>query len=267
MRKCPRCGHDVREDDKFCPHCGLDLRGDYRPIKPKHKQSMLMFYILVFFFFAAIPLLYTFVFDKLMPATGLPSETMALPAISEKQPTRIIGQYDTLSGFQSEFNNVDDIIERINAYEEKISQNGKYTFDKAYVIQVLDNYNIYYKLTYTTKINDSLSVVVEREFDRAHQYNDENIKFKKTGIKDFDHLFFNQEEMEIVYSLTGQQTTSQELMERFKSREKEFNEKKKSLGHYGIGEYDGQSSFVVYRYGDDYQSELTYASAQKDYIG
>ena len=56
------------------------------------------------------------------------------------------------------------------------------------------------------------------------------------------------------------------MMQDFKERQKEFEEKKERLGHYGMGNYDGQSSFVVYRRDQSYYSKLTYVHTPQDYI-
>ena len=46
----------------------------------------------------------------------------------------------------------------------------------------------------------------------------------------------------------------------------EFDTKKKTLGHYGLGNYNGRSSFVAHRQGESYYSELVYNHEVKDYI-
>lgn len=259
MKQCPRCGHDLNSNDKFCPHCGLDLQGRYRPIKKKTRIPSFFIYLLVFSIFAFMPLFYTIIFSgfDIFQQKEI-TEAIALPDMENKEARLIVGSYDTLADFQKDYLNVDGVVEKIKDYENNLSQDGKYTFDKSYSIQVLDNYDIAFHMEYETQINDQLSVVVERKFNRSNTYNDETFSFKKIGSKDFNELFFNEEEMNLVYSFTGKQDSSVKLMNQFKQREAEFNKTKEKLGHYGIGEYDGDNSFVVYRQDKSYYSKLVY---------
>lgn len=267
MRKCPRCGHELHNDEKYCPHCGLDLQGRYIAAKKKNKPLNFILYILVFCFFAFIPLLYTLILGGLdIAKSPISNQVVALPDMEEKDARMVLASYDTLADFKNSFTNVDNIVEKISNYEKELTQDGKYIFDKTYSIQVLDNYNIYFSLRYEVKINNELIGVIERKFDRAHQYNNEVFYFKKTQVKDFEGLFFDENEMNIVYSFTGSQNESQTLMDNFKHREEEFNSKKKTLGHYGIGEYDGNNSFVVYRQDDTFYSKITYTRSASDYL-
>ena len=55
-------------------------------------------------------------------------------------------------------------------------------------------------------------------------------------------------------------------MNDFQKRQDEFEKKKETLGHYGMGNYDGQSSFVVYPQQKSFQSKLTYVHTPQEYI-
>ena len=65
---------------------------------------------------------------------------------------------------------------------------------------------------------------------------------------------------------TGDQKVTDQLIEAFSKRQEEFETKKKTLGHYGLGNYQGRSSFVAHRQGESYYSELIYHHEVKDYI-
>ena len=55
-------------------------------------------------------------------------------------------------------------------------------------------------------------------------------------------------------------------MSDFQKRQDEFEKKKETLGHYGMGNYEGQSSFVVYPQQKSFQSKLTYVHTPQEYI-
>mgnify|MGYP003377528814 CR=1 FL=1 len=234
MKKCPRCGYEVKDDEKYCPHCGLDLQVRYRPIKPKNKSMTYLLYVIIFFSFITIPLLYGRILSDIGSSMNeIGDEKTKLPAIVDEEPTKILANYDTLADFKN---------------------------------QVLDNYNIYYDFTYTTKINEHVTLSIERYYDRAHQYNEEKIVFKKDNAQSFDELFLTDEQKALFETYSGPQTVTNQLMDDFAKRQDEFESKKKTLGHYGIGNYKGESSFVVHRYQKTYYSVLTYTHSLKDYI-
>lgn len=268
MKKCPRCGFEVKNDEKYCPHCGLDLQGRYRPIKKKNKAMTYLIYVIIIFSFILVPLIYSRILNNILDIPEITNEEkVALKDYDQDvSPTIFIASFDTLANFNDQFTNVDHIVSSIENYETSLTQKGDYVYDKSYSIKVLDNYNIYFKLTYTTKINDQISVKIVREYDRAHTYNTEKVIVKKAGAKEFQDLLLNEDELKIVTQFTGEQTTTSKLMDDFSKRENEFNAKKKKLGHYGIGEYDGESSFVAHRINDTYYSELTYTQDLDEYI-
>lgn len=267
MKKCPRCGYEVKDDEKYCPHCGLDLQVRYRPIKPKNKSMTYLLYVIILFSFITIPLLYGRILSDIGSSMNeIGDEKTKLPAIVDEEPTKILANYDTLADFKNQFSNVDGIVQSIADYEKTLFAIHDYTFDKDYKIQVLDNYNIYYDFTYTTKINEHVTLSIERYYDRAHQYNEEKIVFKKDNAQSFDELFLTDEQKALFETYSGPQTVTNQLMDDFAKRQDEFESKKKTLGHYGIGNYKGESSFVVHRYQKTYYSVLTYTHSLKDYI-
>ena len=196
MKKCPRCGHEVNNNEKYCPHCGLDLQERYRAIKPKNKAMTYLLYVIIFFSFITIPLFYSRLLNAIdNDVTQLNEEKIELPKIEDTQPTSILAVYDTLADFQKQFTNVNTIVDAISQYEASLTQRGDYTFDKTYHLVILNNYDIYYTLTYTTQINENLSVTIQRQYDRSHTYNTEEITFKHTGATTFNELFLNEEEL------------------------------------------------------------------------
>ncbi|WP_028042901.1 zinc ribbon domain-containing protein [Candidatus Stoquefichus massiliensis] len=267
MKKCPRCGFEVKDDEKYCPHCGLDLQDRYRPIKQKNKAMNYLLYVIIFFSFIIIPLLYSRILsevgDGLTQTTG---QAVELKEVVNETPTSLLASFDTLADFKNQFTNVDQMVNSITEKENEIFAKGAYSFDKSYNIQVLDNYNILYRFIYTVQINDQLSLQIERKYDRSHTYNTEIISLKKTGAKNFDGLFLTDEEKAIMKQYTGEEKVTDQLIDEFSKRQDEFETKKKTLGHYGMGNYEGQSSFVAHRKGESYYSELKYTHELNDYM-
>lgn len=266
MKKCPRCGHELKENENFCSHCGLDLRNNYRYQKPQNKAMTYLLYVIIFFSFITIPLLYSRILNNMVSDETIQhNERVELPEI-QGDAMRVIAVYDTLADFQNQFTNVNGIVDDIEKFEASLSQKQAGSWTKKYQIQIADNYNIFYDLTYQIQIDENLTLQVQRTFDRAHNYNDEKITFIKDHATTFDELFLTEDQQKLVQTFTGQQSTTTQLMQDFKERQKEFEEKKERLGHYGMGNYDGQSSFVVYRRDQSYYSKLTYVHTPQDYI-
>lgn len=266
MKKCPRCGYNLKKDEKYCPHCGLDLRGKYIPINRKNRISNYLVYIIIIFSMIIVPLIYSQMFSTITSqVTQNTTQLTDLPAMTNRDAYSILATYDTLADFQKQFGNVDNIVQAIENYSDSLSQTG-YVFDKEYRIVVYDNYNVSFSLKYTTQINDQITLEIDRNYDRAHTSNTEKIIVQKNGAYTFDELFLTEDEMTTVESFTGEQTVLNRLIDQFKERESEFEQKKETLGHYGIGEYEDQSSFVVYRENDVYYSKMTYTFEPSDYM-
>lgn len=266
MKKCPRCEHDISDNEKFCPHCGLDLEGRYRPIKKKSPMTSLI-YVVIFFSFMSIPMLYSYFLSNIgSEIQQINTEQVKLEDVKDQEATAVLAAYTTLADFKNQFTNVDSIVKSINDYEDTLSTKANHVFDKEYSITVLNNYNVYYTLTYTTKINENLTMTITRNYDRSHQFNKEIITFEKTNVEDFEGLFLSDEELAAVKTYTGEQTVTDQLMKDFSMRKEEFDKKKETLGHYGMGQYDGASSFVAHRKGKTYYSVLKYNHEVNEYI-
>jgi len=66
-------------------------------------------------------------------------------------------------------------------------------------------------------------VTIQRQYDRSHTYNTEEITFKHTGATTFNELFLNEEELKIVKTFTGEQKITDELIADFSKRQDEFD--------------------------------------------
>ena len=85
-------------------------------------------------------------------------------------------------------------------------------------------------------------------------------------ITTFESLFLSDSQQQLFQKFSGSQNITIQLMNDFQKRQDEFEKKKETLGHYGMGNYDGQSSFVVYPQQKSFQSKLTYVHTPQEYI-
>jgi len=261
MKKCPRCGKEINGGEKYCPHCGLDLDSGY---KPEHKHSKLRLYgpwILIFI--GLFGMMFYQAFNVTSSIISSTSEMSSLQDVSDDSATYILASYDTLADFQNAYNEASSYVSDIMSYEETLSD---YTFDKSYSIIVYDNYNIAFELNYSVTINDNLTLKINRSYDRAHTYNDETITLKKTGLSSFEELLLTEDELTIIQNYHSDTTTVETMMSQIQTREEEFESKKETLGHYGMGEYDDSSSYVIHRQDTSYYIVVKDSLTADEYI-
>ncbi|MCD7808764.1 MAG: zinc-ribbon domain-containing protein [Erysipelotrichaceae bacterium] len=261
MKKCPRCGKEINEGEKYCPHCGLDLDSGYRPEKKHSKLRLYGPWILIFIGIFGMMFYQSFMLSSSLTSTT--SETSTLEEISDDNATYIIASYDTLADFQNAYSNASDYVNDIVAYEETLSD---YIFNKSYSITVYDNYNIAFELTYSVSINDNLTLKINRSYDRAHSYNDETITLKKTGLSSFAELLLTDDELAIIQNYHSDTSVIETLMSNITAREDEFESKKETLGHYGMGEYEDGSSYVIHRQDTGYYITVKDSFTADEYI-
>lgn len=265
MKKCPRCHTTLEDDTKYCPFCGLDLEEKYRPIQKGPKNKIITFLTIsaIFFIIFVAPLIYSFVLDDIASMSGIgqlfgENKIQELPEIKDYNPQNILSQYETLADFKKDYKNVSAMITEIETYENEIEEKAKQTFNKEYTIQVLDNYNVLFQLRYTVQIDDSHELSIVRGYNREHFYDKEKIELKKTNQKEFESLLLTNEEIEYINLFINNEKELKKIVGDFSSRKAEFELKMEKLGHYGIGEYQDNLSFVVERYDDTYESILSY---------
>ena len=256
MKRCPRCEKEVEEHLNYCPNCGLDLTN----VKKEKKPNRLLSIILIIFLLAT-PFLYSTLFDSL--TNGITSNNNELGEYKDESITMITHQFDNLIDFNSTYTNVSSYVQGINAYEDTLKM---YDFEKDYNIIVLNNNNIIYQLTYSTKINDFYDLIIVREFDRIHSYNNQTITLKKNNQTEFKDLLLNDEELMMINSFINNKEDVKSIVDEFSLRENEFNDIKETIGHYGMGSYKDDLSFVVERYDLTYTSSLKVKEEVKDYI-
>ncbi len=247
MKKCPRCGKEINEGEKYCPHCGLDLDSGYKPEKKQSKLRLYGPWILIFI--GLFGMMFYQAFNATSSIISSTSEISSLQEISDDSATYILASYDTLADFKNAYSNASVFVNDIVTYEETLSD---YTFNKSYAIKVYDNYNIAFELNYSVTINDNLTLTIYRSYDRAHTYNDETITLKKTGLSSFEEILLTDDELAIIQNYHSDTSTIEALMSQIQTREEEFESKKETLGHYGMGEYEDGSSYVIHRQDTSY---------------
>lgn len=266
MRKCPRCNHEIKANQKYCPHCGLDLQVKYHSLNKKKNPMNFLFYLFVSISLITIPFLYSEMLDNISDDITLQTENnLILEDIKQDEPTTVIQTFDTLADFKQKYTNVSTYISQIQDYEKTLDNQG-IIFNKSYLIQVLDNNNFLVKLTYTAQINNDYEIEITKQFDRGHLVNLEDVSIKKKGVSSFEELLLNEDEMNLVNQYVDDITELQNLQNEFSLRKDEFNEKKEKLGHYGLGTYHESSSFIVYRYDNTFTSVLSFENNPTQFI-
>ena len=204
MRKCPRCDHEVNEQDRYCPHCGFDLQRRY--VNMNRRKPSFLPYILILLAFAFLPLLYSYAFEGITSSLGglntVEKKEGELPEVQDVVPTRVLTEYDTLADFSSHYTNVSAYINDIENYEKALHDKGDYIFDKEYIIQIYDNYNVAFQMTYTVSLSDQYDLKVVKMFDRKKTVDKEEVTFVKKNLKSFEELLLTEEKetFEYIYS-------------------------------------------------------------------
>ena len=267
MKKCPRCQHDVQNHDKFCPYCGLDLSASLPKKKKNTGPKSNIKNILFLVFILAIPYLY----DAFVAGEGIASnllnqlETSELGEYTNKEAVLITGQFDNLADFNAKYTNVSMYVNDIVAYENELALDNN-VYNKEYIILVLDNNEVVFHLEYTTRIDEIHELKIIRDFNREHTYNKQEVIFKKENQSTFEDLLLNDNEVEMLKNYTDKDTVLEPVVNEFSSRKDEFELKKDGLGHFGIGTYHDEGSFVVKKYGEVYTSIYTQYEVLDDYI-
>ena len=261
MRKCPRCDHEVNEQDRYCPHCGFDLQRRY--VNMNRRKPSFLPYILILLAFAFLPLLYSYAFEGITSSLGglntVEKKEGELPEVQDVVPTRVLTEYDTLADFSSHYTNVSAYINDIENYEKALHDKGDYIFDKEYIIQIYDNYNVAFQMTYTVSLSNQYDLKVVKMFDRKKTVDKEEVTFVKKNLKTFEELLLTEEEKKLLNTYIQDDLTLNKALGEFSTRKEDFEKKKEKLGHYGMGVYHDRISYVVERYDQQYQVKIKYS--------
>lgn len=267
MKKCPRCQRDVADQDKFCPNCGLDLSASLIKRKKKDGPMQNIKHIIMLVLLLAVPFLYTSLLSDQGNVSNIlnKEETSTLGEYTNKEAQLILGQYDNLADFNAKYTNVSEYVDGIVAYEDKLALDGN-IYNKEYIILVLDNNEIVFHLEYTTRIDEIHELTIVREFSRSHAYNKQEVIYKKENQLSFDEFMLTGDEIAYIKNYSEDDSLLEPVVNEFVLRKDEFELKKDGLGHFGIGTYHDNASFVVKKYGEVYTSIYTQYDVLDDYI-
>lgn len=260
MRKCPYCKHKIKNDDRFCPHCG-------RPLKAQNKSRLFILYIIVFISFFTIPFGYAWLLrdakQNNVNDINQNDEAIQLEAYKDQPPTMIVNQVTTLDDFSAQYTNVDKYVKNIENYEKGWEDKFNKDMQKEYTIQVLDNNDVYFLLQYEVQYSDNITIRIERRYDRQGTKDNETVVIDKENIHDFDGLFLTKNEVKDLSKIFDLESAI-ELENQFKTRKDEFEKKSENIGHYGIGEYNDNDSYVVYNKKEAFDVKITLKNEQSD---
>lgn len=229
MKKCPRCKKQVDSHYQYCPHCGMNL--SQRPRKN-------MLYILVLL----LPLVYYFIIagDYLLPTQN---EKITLDEVSDTKATAILYQYESLEEYEQKINNTEKDIQIIKDYEKTINPNNK-----EYLISILNNNDINFKLLYSFDKND-YHVDIHKQYTKSGSLDYFEYAYTKEGISSLEDIQLDKE----LLNEYGEIAEFESLYQQLLLRKDDFNKKKDSIGHYGYGQYSDHASIVIYPNNDSFK--------------
>lgn len=238
MKKCPRCKREVPDRYQYCPHCGTSLQ------KNNRNKFRLLFYLLIF----GMPFIYYLVFNNLnLPGTS--TDKVVLKDVDNRQATAIIYQYQSLEDFDTQVENTDTYIQDIQTYETTLPVDA----DKQYLISILDNNDINFKLQYSF-MNNNIQVNIHKQYTRSNSLDYLEHSFTMKGITSLKDIIIDKEVIGEYIDSTVFDTLYNQLL----LREDDFSKKIDNIGHFGYGEYSDHASIVVYPDGDSFKVTFKY---------
>ncbi|HBZ88918.1 MAG TPA: hypothetical protein DEO81_05995, partial [Erysipelotrichaceae bacterium] len=107
--KCPRCHHDVRQEDHFCPYCGYDLK---KSAKITPFQYPLFPLLLIVFLVVVLPIassIYSTV-NILQDDLGN-AATFSIKPVEESETRTKLYSFDSIASFKKNVSNADVFLE------------------------------------------------------------------------------------------------------------------------------------------------------------
>lgn len=281
MKVCPRCKKEVAEHAKICPYCGYHLETGYQPMKKRKRNSFVGFmYIIMAFIFMFSPMLigYFFSSDNSFAGPSINEDSKELIILGplgdvKNQEEYIDIQFDDLDKFGRRVKDVKPMVTNIKNFEKQLGGLTEQKIDKDYEIVITDLNNIYYNLTYTIPLEKHHSVELRMVYDMAKETNEVRIRSYREKNTSFEEIQYNVDDYElmndIVALITGDEkdTLLDTSGKEFNTLEKSFEERKKTLGHYGLGinkiKEENICSIYVSGYVDDYTVKCEYQTKLK----
>ena len=249
--KCPRCHHDVRQEDHFCPYCGYDLknRAKITPFQyPLLPLLLIVFLVVVLPIASSIYSTVNILHDDLQDAA-----TFTIKPVEENETRGKLYSFDSIASFQKNVGNADDFLEPINNYTTTLNKQyaTKFTAQASFVIY--SDYDVRINLVEKAHLSDTELLTINRIYDRK-QEDEQTISYTKSHLSHFDELTLGNERERISTFMPVQ--TYDALVTKMIKQKDVFEEKKDRIGHYGIGAYLKNASLVIYQDGDYYKSTL-----------
>ncbi|MFV0393996.1 MAG: zinc ribbon domain-containing protein [Coprobacillaceae bacterium] len=276
MKQCPKCKKEVADHAKICPYCGHHLEAGYRPMKKQRGNSKIgIIYIVMAFIFMFSPMIMGYLFSSsgLSNTTSTVTddgETITLDELKEVKGVEEYVDYhfESLDIFSKRVKDVEPMVTNIKDFEKELSGLVESKMDKQYDIYITDANNIYYDLKYTLKLNDTDYIEVSLYYDMAKVTNEANVKYYQQENKEFSEMLYQEdtyqtfEDVVKVVTNVDKHSLIEKVGTNFNSLENKFEERKKTLGHYGVGDNqrDKDNSYSIYVSGtvDNYTVKAEY---------
>lgn len=279
MKQCPKCKKEVAEHAKICPYCGYNLEPGYRPMQRKNKPLTGILYVVMAFIFMFSPMILGYIFNTSSLTSSLVTEetgkriTLGSLGDVENIDEYIKYHFEDLELFNKRVADVKPMVTNIKNFEKELTDVTKHKIDKKYNIYITDLNNIYYDITYTIVTAEQEYLKVNLHYDLAKVTNEVDIQLYRQGKTNFEEVKYQEETYQIVENIVSLVTEKennslvQKVGSEFNDLETTFEQRKETLGHYGVGlnKVDKNDTYSMYvtGYVDDYTVKAEYQTILK----
>lgn len=249
--KCPRCHHNVRQEDHFCPYCGYDLKNHtkFTPLQyPLFPLLLIVFLVVVLPIASSIYSTVNVLQDDLQN-TGI----FTIKPVEESETRTKLYSFDSIASFKKNVSNADAFLEPIDNYTTTLNNQYASHFNAKASFVIYSDYDVNINLVETARLSDNELLTINRIYDRKKD-DEITTSYTKSHLSHFDELTLENEREKISTYIPVQ--TYDALVQKLLKQKDVFEEKKDRIGHYGIGAYLKNASLVIYQDGDYYKSTL-----------
>ena len=249
--KCPRCHHDVRQEDHFCPYCGYDLKKSAKitPFQyPLFPLLLIVFLVVVLPIASSIYSTVNILQDDLENAA-----TFSIKPVEESKTRTKLYSFDSIASFKKNVSNADVFLEPIDNYTTTLNSQYQTQFDAQASFVIYSDYDVHINLVEKAHLSNNEFLTINRSYDRK-QDDEITTSYTKSHLSHFDELTLKDEREKISTFVPVQ--TYDALVNKLLKQKDVFEDKKDKIGHYGIGAYNKDASLVIYQDGEYYKSTL-----------